>query len=149
MDRAALASLAAEKGWSELLFRATADGPQWGVGYGVGAARVMLTGTDSTSEQRSESDRPVLRPAQRACSVELGNPEGDWRAEIAALAADLDYSADLGPALSEGDPREGREWSRNGKGLLRMVYNPATGVLNVALVRITDPEIRLLPSTNE
>ncbi|MBA3050704.1 MAG: hypothetical protein KKE42_05365 [Alphaproteobacteria bacterium] len=149
MDQTALAALAAEKRWSELPYRSVPDGPAWGVVYGFGDVRVVMTGTDATTQGLPEGDRAVLRPAQRTCSVYFRNPQGDWRTGIAALAAELGYVDSSGPAVSADDPREAREWGRNGKGILRMAYDPTARVLSVAIVRINDPEIRLLPSTNE
>jgi hypothetical protein len=148
MKREALSSLADAKGWSALPFDAGPDGPSWGVGYDLGHARVMLTGYDATTAAEDRG-RPHIRPAHLTCVVAVRNPQGDWRGETESLAARLGYAEIPNPTLAAGETREIREWNAAGKGVLNTSYDSARELLSIAIVRITDPEIRLLPSTNE
>ena len=138
-ERSAIAALAAERGWQEIPFHAGDDGPQWGVGYSLGYARVMLVGYNSLPEgDVGVTDGPMALPARITCAVDFRDAPSDWREQAAEVADSLGFSP-LDPS-DNGDVAEVRHWARE-EARLTSRYDASTGIVSLEVTRITDPEI--------
>ncbi|WP_415013434.1 hypothetical protein [Brevundimonas sp.] len=125
MNREAVERLAHERGWRSVRMRPSGSTEGWSVGYRVRDAHVALMSVPELGR--------VDPSVASICSVDAARPRGDWRAEIAELAADLGLQPDRIPDL----PIEGemRIWSTLGEYTLTSIYDRARGRVVVNLSR--------------
>lgn len=140
MERGAFEAAASERGWSPRP-HTPGDAPNdWGVRYVSESAQLLLIGADVTEHRGRRSGGRTSYPAFRNCTVAFIGPTGDWRADMAALAAELGHEeADVQTPTLGGSVHDGefRQWSRRGE-LMWWTYNPADRVLRMEIYRSLD-----------
>lgn len=140
LDRSALAVLAAAKGWQEIPFEAGIAGPQWGVGYYLGYARVMVIGYDrATDRDAALPDGLAGLPAHITCEVDFRDAPLGWQEQAAEVAGSLGFSAISLPSEPD-DPRETRHWVRGKEAKITSRHDPSTGIVSLSLMQFTGPE---------
>lgn len=121
-DRGRLAELAERSGWTPLPFSAGPGGPDWGVGYGLSWARVMLAGRDHEVRRTDPSGREGIQQRNVACAIESRSPPADWETRLADEADRLDLAPSSVPISAiRQDVRSAvltRAWGEPGRRIL-------------------------------
>ncbi|HEV7227007.1 hypothetical protein [Brevundimonas sp.] len=135
-DKARLAELAERSGWAPLPFSAGPGGPDWGLGYDLSWARVMLAGRDHEVRRTDPSGRAGTQQRNVVCAVDARTTPSDWETRLADEADRLDLAPSGVPiSAMRPDVRSAavaKIWGEPGRRVL-LAYERADGTFVVEM----------------
>lgn len=125
LRREAFEQAARAHGWTPSRITRSSGMPGWNASYRAGRALVVMSGLPLNG-----GTDPSLASM---CMVSMGRPQGNWLAELAALASELGMEPEGDQAALGG--AEMRIWSKFGSETLSAAYRSSNRTVAVTLSR--------------